>query len=145
MVGKLRKLSATFIKITFLDFVVKLAKNRGQQRLLVIPDSTKPPTCNSHISQTRTDKKMILAVRERYNSLLFPIKISQSLVVQNLMRIMIKIDWSGKQNWENRYKQPKLTTQTIYSSILNLWSLSMGLVDMPTQIPAIITKNPTKT
>ena len=98
MVGKTRKLSTKFIKITFPDSVVKLAKNRGQQRLLRILDNTKTPTCNSHISQTRTDKKMILAVRERYNSLLFPIKISQSLVVQNLMRIMIKIDWSGKQN-----------------------------------------------
>ena len=75
MVGKLRKLSETFIKITFLDSVVKLVNNRGQQRLLKIPDSAETPTCNGYISQTRTDKKMILAVRETYNSLLFLIKI----------------------------------------------------------------------
>ena len=74
MVGKLRKLSTTFIDITFPDSVVKLVNNRGQQRVLRIPDNAETPTCNSYISQTRTDKKMILTARERYSSLLLPIK-----------------------------------------------------------------------
>jgi hypothetical protein len=53
MVGKLMKLSAMFIKITFPDSIVKLAKNRGQQRLLRIPDSTETPIYNSHFSQPK--------------------------------------------------------------------------------------------
>jgi hypothetical protein len=57
MVGKLRKLSAMFIKITFLDSIIKLAKNRGQQRLLRIPDSTETPIFNSHISQPEQIKR----------------------------------------------------------------------------------------
>jgi hypothetical protein len=76
MVEKLMKLSTNFIQITNLYSVVKLIKNRTQQKLFQIPDCAETLTCNSYISRTKSDKKVIPVAYERCLSLVSLIKIS---------------------------------------------------------------------
>jgi hypothetical protein len=76
MVGKLMKLITTFIQTTSSDSVVKLMKNKAQQKLFQIPDCAETLTCNSYISRTKSDKKVIPVAFERCLSLVSLIKIS---------------------------------------------------------------------
>jgi hypothetical protein len=79
------KFSTTFVQNTFLDSKVRLdknrlnskvrlGKNRPQSKLFQNSDSTNTSTCNSYISQTVTDMKVILVAYERQRSLLSSIK-----------------------------------------------------------------------
>jgi hypothetical protein len=76
MVGKLMKFSTTFIWTIRPDSVVKLMKNKVQQKLFQIPDCAETLTCDSYISRTRSDKKVIPVTFERCLSLVSLIKIS---------------------------------------------------------------------
>jgi hypothetical protein len=76
MVGKLMKLSTTFIYTIRLDSVVKLMKNKAQQKLFQILDCAETLTCDSYISRTRSDKKVIPVAFERLLILVSLIKIS---------------------------------------------------------------------
>jgi hypothetical protein len=76
MVGNLMKLSTTFIQTPRSDSVVKLMKNKAQQKLFQIPDCAETLTCDNYISQTRSDKKVIPVAFERCLSLVSLIKIS---------------------------------------------------------------------
>jgi hypothetical protein len=76
MVGKLMKFSTTFIWTIRPDSVVKLMKNKAQQKLFQIPDCIETLTCDSYISRTRSDKKVILVAFERFLILVSLIKIS---------------------------------------------------------------------
>ena len=68
MVGKLKKLSTTFIQTTFPDSVISWLKNRTQPKLLEILDCVETSTWNSYISQTRSDIGVIPEALERYLS-----------------------------------------------------------------------------
>jgi MinD superfamily P-loop ATPase len=70
------KFSTTFIWTPRSDSVVKLMKNKAQQKLFQILDSAETLTCDSYISQIRSDKKVILVAFERCLSLVSLIKIS---------------------------------------------------------------------
>ena len=76
MVGKLKKLSTTFIQNTCPDSVIRLLKNMIQLKLFQIPDCVETSILNSYISQARSDIGVILEALERYLSLVIPIKIS---------------------------------------------------------------------
>jgi hypothetical protein len=76
MVGKLMKLSTTFIWTIRPYSVVNLMKNKAQQKLFQIPDCAETLTCDSYISRTRSDKKVIPVEFERCLSLVSLIKIS---------------------------------------------------------------------
>jgi hypothetical protein len=65
MVGKLMKFSTTFIWTIRPDSMVKLMKNKAQPKLLQISDCTETLTCDSYISRTRSDKKVIPVAFER--------------------------------------------------------------------------------
>ncbi len=58
------------------DSVVKLMKIKAQQKLFQIPDCAETLTCDSYISRTRSDKKVIPVAFERCLSLVSLIKIS---------------------------------------------------------------------
>jgi hypothetical protein len=76
MVGNLMKFSTTFIWTPRSDSVANLMKNKAQQKLFQIPDCAETLTCDSYISQTRSDKKVILVEFEKYLNLVSLIKIS---------------------------------------------------------------------
>jgi hypothetical protein len=76
MVGNLMKSSTTFIWTIRPDSVVKLMKNKVQQKLFQIPDCAETLTCDSYISRTRSYKKVILGAFESFLSLVSLIKIS---------------------------------------------------------------------
>jgi hypothetical protein len=76
MVGNLMKLSTTFIQTPRSDSVVKLMKNKAQQKLFQIPDCAETLSCDNYISRTRADKKVIPVEFERCLSLVSLIKIS---------------------------------------------------------------------
>jgi hypothetical protein len=74
MVGKLMDFSTTFIWTIRPDSVVKLMKNKAQQKLFQIPDCAETLTCDSYIYRTRSDKKVIPVEFERCLSLVSLIK-----------------------------------------------------------------------
>jgi hypothetical protein len=76
MVGKLTKFSTTFIWTIRPDSVANLIKNKAQQKLFQIPGCAETLTCDSYISRTRSDKKVILVAFERCLSIVSFIKIS---------------------------------------------------------------------
>jgi hypothetical protein len=76
MVGNLMKFSTTFIWTIRPDSVVNLMKNKAQQKLFQIPDCAETLTCDSYISRTRSDNKVILVTFKRCLSLVSLIKIS---------------------------------------------------------------------
>jgi len=67
-VGKIKKLSTTFIQIILTDSVVELVKTGHNQNCSRIPDCTETSTLNSHNSQLITDNNIILAALERHES-----------------------------------------------------------------------------
>jgi len=73
-VGKIKKLSTTFICTILTDSIVKLIKTGYNQNCSRIPDCTETSTLNDHNSQIITDNKVILAALERYEGLLVPRK-----------------------------------------------------------------------
>jgi hypothetical protein len=75
MVGKLMKFSTTFIWTIRPDSIVKLMKNKAQQKLFQILDYAETLTYDSYISRTKSDKKVILVAFERCLSLVSLIKI----------------------------------------------------------------------
>jgi len=74
-VGKIKKLSTTFIQIILIDSVFELVKTGPNQNCSRIPDCAETSTLNSHISQLITDNIIILEAMERYESLRIPTKI----------------------------------------------------------------------
>jgi len=74
-VGKIKKLSTTFIQIMLTDSVVELVKTGPNQNCSRIPDCVETSTLNSHISQLITDNIVILEALETYESLLVPRRI----------------------------------------------------------------------
>jgi hypothetical protein len=76
MVGKIMKFPITYIWTIRPDSVVKLMKNKAQQKLFQIPDCAETLTCDSYISRTRSDNKVIPVAFERCLSLVSLIKIS---------------------------------------------------------------------
>jgi hypothetical protein len=76
MVENLMKFSTTFIWTPRSDSVVKLMKNKAQQKLFQIPVCAETLTCDSYISRTRSEKKVILVAFERCLNLVSLIKIS---------------------------------------------------------------------
>jgi hypothetical protein len=76
MVGKLMKLSTTFIYTPRSDSIVKLMKNKAQQKLFQISDCAETLTCDSYISRTKSAKKVIPVAFESFLSVVSLIKIS---------------------------------------------------------------------
>jgi len=74
-VGKIKKLSTTFIQIILTDSVAELVKTGPNQNCSRIPYCTETSNLNSHISQLITDNIVILEELERYESLRVPRKI----------------------------------------------------------------------
>jgi len=75
MVGKVKKFSTYCIQTPFTDSKSSIIKTVVNQVLLWFSVFADTADYNGHISQTRTDNKVILVEDERYVSLVIPTKI----------------------------------------------------------------------